>query len=392
MAATASTVYSRMESIQTPIIPLIKELIQKNPGTIPLDQGVVSYVPPNHAIKAIQDFLAYPQAHKYQATIGIPKLLNSIQQKLYRDNQIDIGNDNCIVVTAGSNMGFLNAILAITHAGDEIILNTPYYFNHEMAIGMISCHPVAVQTDTNYYPQIDELRKSITSKTKAIVTISPNNPTGVVYDASTLREISQICQEAGIYHISDEAYEYFTYNNVKHTSPASFPNSVAHTISLFSLSKTYGFASWRIGYMVIPKKLLPSILKIQDTNLICPPVISQYAALGALNVDAAYLSEHLSVISKVRERILQQLENLPGNCQIVVPDGAFYFFIKVDSDLSDLDLVKQLVETYKVAVIPGQAFGMHHGCYLRISYGNLTLENASLGVDRLVQGIKELTS
>ena len=301
MAAITGTVYSRMQSIQTPIIPLIKELIKNNPGTIPLDQGVVSYTPPDSSIAAIQDFLAHPQEHKYQATIGIPKLLSGIQEKLQQDNHIDINNDNCVVVTAGSNMGFLNAVLAITHAGDEIILNTPYYFNHEMAIGMINCHPLTVQTDENYQPQIDKLRKAITSKTKAIVTISPNNPTGAVYDASTLREINQLCQEAGIYHISDEAYEYFTYGKVKHTSPASFPSSNAHTISLFSLSKTYGFASWRIGYMVIPKQLLPSILKIQDTNLICPPAISQYAALGALKANKNYLTGHVSDISIVRE-------------------------------------------------------------------------------------------
>jgi aspartate/methionine/tyrosine aminotransferase len=293
MAATTSTVYSRMESVQTPIIPFIEELIRKNPGTIPLDQGVVSYGPPNGAIEAIQDFLAHPQHHKYQATIGIPNLLSGIQEKLRQDNQINIGDDNCIVVSAGSNMGFLNAILAITKAGDEIILNTPYYFNHEMAIRMINCHPVSVQTDDNYYPKVDELLKAITPKTKAIVTISPNNPTGAVYDATTLREINKICQDAGIYHISDEAYEYFTYNKIKHTSPASFPDSTPHTISLFSLSKTYGFASWRIGYMVIPKKLLPSIIKIQDTNLICPPVISQYAALGALNANKNYFLDHL---------------------------------------------------------------------------------------------------
>ncbi|MFG6101308.1 aminotransferase class I/II-fold pyridoxal phosphate-dependent enzyme [Leptothoe sp. EHU-05/26/07-4] len=124
----------------------------------------------------------------------------------------------------------------------------------------------------------------------------------------------------------------------------------------------------------------------------CPPVISQYAALGALKTDKAYLFTHLSAISKVRESILQKLKALPENCQIVVPNGAFYFFIKVNSDLSDLDLAKQLVETYKVAVIPGQAFGMHQGCYVRISYGSLTLDNASLGVDRLVKGIKELAS
>ena len=392
MAETPSPVYSRMTSIQTPIIPFIKTLIQQNPGTIPLDQGVVSYTPPQDAINAIQEFLEQPQAHKYQATVGIPKLLDKIHEKLRQDNHITMGDDNCVVVAAGSNMGFLHAILAITQAGDEIILNTPYYFNHEMAIRMVNCQPISVNTDRQYQPNVDALRQAITPKTKAIVTISPNNPTGVVYSASTLQTINTICQQAGIYHISDEAYEYFTYNQIPHTSPASFPGSTPHTISLFSLSKTYGFASWRIGYMVIPQTLLPAILKIQDTNLICPPVISQYAALGALSTDKNYLSGHVSAIAKVRESILKKLQDLPATCTVVIPDGAFYCFLKVASDLSDLDLVKRLIDTYKVAVIPGQAFGMEDSCYLRISYGSLTSENAALGIDRLVQGITELTA
>ena len=382
---------SRMQSIQSPVIPLIGELIKNNPGTISLGQGVVSYTPPESAISAIQDFLGHPQHHKYQSVIGIPELISTIQKKLLQDNQIRINEQNCIVVTAGSNMAFLNAILAITNAGDEIILNTPYYFNHEMAITMANCHPVLVSSDLNYQPKIDSLLQAITPKTKAIVTISPNNPTGAVYSASTLSQINQICHQAGIYHISDEAYEYFTYNQTKHTSPASFSDSQSHTISLFSLSKTYGFASWRIGYMVIPHHLLLSTKKVQDTNLICPPVISQYAANGALQADKQYLHHHLAEITKVRNLVLQQLQNLPNNCEIATANGAFYFFIKVNTTINDLELVTKLIEQYQVAVIPGSTFGLNQGCYLRVAYGALTPENASLGISRLVKGISELS-
>lgn len=263
MSAIALCLQSRMETIQSPVIPLIGELIANNPGTISLGQGVVSYAPPSNAISALENFLADPQHHKYQSVVGIPELVATIKKKLIQDNQITINHDNCIVVTAGSNMGFLNAILAITQPGAEIILNTPYYFNHEMAIRMIGCEPILVSTDDNYQPKIDQIFKAITPKTKAIVTISPNNPTGAVYDLATLKEINQICQELNLYHISDEAYEYFTYNQIQHISPASLPNSASHTISLFSLSKTYGFASWRIGYMVIPQHLLLSIKKFK---------------------------------------------------------------------------------------------------------------------------------
>jgi aspartate/methionine/tyrosine aminotransferase len=390
MSAIANTGQSRMETIQSPVIPLIGELIQNHPGTISLGQGVVSYAPPPTSILAIENFLVNPQHHKYQSVIGIPELVTTISQKLRQDNQIIINDDNCIVVTAGSNMGFLNAILAITQPGDEIILNTPYYFNHEMAIRMINCEPILVATDDNYQPKIDNLVQAINSKTKAIVTISPNNPTGVVYDAATLQKINQICQETGIYHISDEAYEYFTYNQIKHTSPASFLNSTDRTISLFSLSKTYGFASWRIGYMVIPRHLLLSIKKVQDTNLICPPVISQYAANGALQAEKQYLQTHLSAITNVRNIVAKQLQNLPSNCQVATANGAFYFFLKVQTTFNDLELVTQLIKQYQVAVIPGSTFGMESGCYLRVAYGALTPENASIGITRLIKGITEL--
>ena len=284
---------SRMDAVQSPLIPVVGEWISQNPGTISLGQGVVSYPPPPEAIASIQAFLTDPANHKYQAVEGIPALREAIEHKLQVENNIAINQHNSVVVTAGSNMAFMNALLAITSAGDEIILNTPYYFNHEMAIIMANCRPILVPTDANYQLQPDAIAQAITSKTKAVVTISPNNPTGVVYSSSALAQVNQICKERGTYHISDEAYEYFTYEGVEHFSPASLPESDHHTISLFSLSKAYGFASWRIGYMVIPQHLLMPVKKVQDTNLICPPVISQYAALGALQAGINYCHQYL---------------------------------------------------------------------------------------------------
>lgn len=380
----------RMQAVQSPIIPVVGELIRNCPGTISLGQGVAYYTPPSEAFARIPEFLADPENHKYKLVEGIAPLLDVIATKLKADNGIQIDNKTRIVVTAGSNMGFMNAILAIASPGDEIIIQTPYYFNHEMAIAMASCKAVLVETDDNYQLRPDAIARAITDKTRAVVTISPNNPTGAVYPEESLREVNEICRQHGIYHISDEAYEYFTYNAVKHCSPGSFASSSQHTISLFSLSKAYGFASWRIGYMVIPEHLLVPVRKIQDTILICPPVVSQYAALGALKVGVKYCQEKISAIAEVRNLVLNELQMIRDFCTIPPADGAFYLLLKIDTKLSAMKVVEQLIREHRVAVIPGTTFGIEDGCYLRVAYGALQKETAAEGIGRLVRGLKTI--
>ncbi|WP_414548641.1 pyridoxal phosphate-dependent aminotransferase [Anabaena sp. CCY 0017] len=383
---------SRMQAVQSPIIPVVGELIQNSPGTISLGQGVVSYNPPPEAIELLPQFLAESSNNLYKAVEGISPLLAALAAKLQTFNGIAINQDNCIVVTAGSNMAFMNAILAITSPGDEIILNTPYYFNHEMAIAMAGCRAVLVATDANYQLRPEAIAQAITPKTRAIVTISPNNPTGVIYPEAALQQVNQICGTHGIYHISDEAYEYFTYNGVKHISPGAFSGSRGYTISLYSLSKAYGFASWRIGYMVIPQHLFVAVKKIQDTILICPPVVSQYAALGALQAKSEYLQESIGAIAQVREIVIDALKPLEGLCSIAPANGAFYFFLKVYTQIDAFELVKRLIKEHQVAVIPGTTFGMKDGCYLRVAYGALQKDTAKEGIERLVKGLKTLSS
>ncbi|MBD2577133.1 pyridoxal phosphate-dependent aminotransferase [Oscillatoria sp. FACHB-1406] len=379
-----------MQAVQSPIIPLVGELIRKHPGTISLGQGVVYYEPPPDAIAHLQDFLTSPDNHKYKAVRGIPPLLAAIEEKLQRENNIATNEENAVVVTAGGNMAFMNAVLAITQPGDEIILQTPYYFNHEMAIAIAGCRAVLVPTDENYQLRPEAIAAAITPRTRAIVTISPNNPTGAVYPESALHAVNQLCGARNLYHIHDEAYEYFTYNGVRHVSPASFSNSAAHTISLFSLSKAYGFASWRIGYMVIPQHLLEAVEKIQDTNLICPPVVSQYAALGALKAGKAYCEKRQEAIFAAREIVLNSLQSLEQYCTFAPADGAFYVFLKVRTSLDSFALVEWLIREYGVAVIPGNTFGMEEGCYLRVAYGALQAETAAAGIERFVKGLKNI--
>jgi aspartate/methionine/tyrosine aminotransferase len=379
-----------MSAVQAPIIPVIAELIRSHPGTISLGQGVVFYGPPPAAGEAIRDFSAKPENQKYGPVQGIPRLLELIERKLAAENGIRVGGKRRIVVTAGGNMGFLNALFAITDPGDEVILPLPYYFNQEMAIRMLNCTPVFVPTDENYQLRTDLIRAAVTDRTRAIVTISPNNPSGAVYSADTLQAVNTLCREQGIYHISDEAYEYFTYGGTKHFSPASLENSEPHTISLFSLSKAYGFASWRIGYMVIPEHLHEAVLKAQDTNLICAPSISQHAAVGALETGSGYCREKLEIISRVREIVLDELRSLADICRVPEAQGAFYLLLKIDTELDSMTVAERLIRENKVAVIPGKAFGLETGCYLRVAYGALEPETAAEGTRRLVCGLRAI--
>jgi aspartate/methionine/tyrosine aminotransferase len=383
---------TRMDAVQTPMIPVVGELIQRHPGTISLGQGVVAYGPPPEAIAQITEFLSNPNNHKYQSLQGIAPLRAAIATKLETENQIAIGQTREVVVTAGSNMGFLNAVLAITNPGDEIILQTPYYFNHEMATAIAGCKAVCVPTDANYQLQLDKIAAAIRDRTRAIVTISPNNPTGAVYPAAALRAVNQLCHTHGIYHIHDEAYEYFTYDGVQPFSPGAIANSDDYTISLFSLSKAYGFASWRIGYMVIPAHLLMPVMKIQDTNVICPAVISQYAALGALQTGVSYCRARLGAIAQIRQQLLTELERIPDLCTVPKPDGAFYFLLRVQTQLSAMELVEQLIRDYRVAVLPGDTFGAIDACYLRIAYAALPQNTAKEGMARLIEGLQKIVA
>lgn len=221
--------------------------------------------------------------------------------------------------------------------------------------------------------------------------LSPNNPTGAVYGEGDLAAVNALCRERGIYHICDEAYENFVYGEARHFPPGSLADSAGHTIALYSLSKAYGFASWRIGYMVVPEPLYPAVLKAQDTNLICASRIAQEAAVGALETGSAYCRRHLATLDGTRRAVLDELQALRGCCRVPVADGAFYLLLKLDAPLDAMAAAERLAREHGVAVIPGNAFGLQEGCYLRVSYGALRPETAVEGVRRLVKGVLALS-
>jgi aspartate/methionine/tyrosine aminotransferase len=355
-----------------------------------LGQGVVHYGPPPQATERVREFFERPANHKYQAVDGIQPLEAALRAKLAVDNRIAVSPQQRIVVTAGGNMAFFNALLAIADPDDEIVLLSPYYFNHEMAIAMLNCRCVVVPTTADYQPDLAAIAAAIGPRTRALVTVSPNNPSGAVYSRSALAGINELCRERGVFHVHDEAYEYFTYDGAEHFSPGSIAGSEEYTISLFSHSKSYGMASWRIGYMLLPERLLTAVKKAQDTILICPPVISQYAALGALEAGADFWRPKVAGLAEVRAAALAQLDAVRAFCRVPPAAGAFYLLLEIDTRQQAMTLVERLVREFGVGVLPGDTFGINRGCHLRVAYGALDQATVAEGVGRLVRGLKAL--
>mgnify|MGYP006279199117 CR=1 FL=1 len=357
-------------------------------NVISFGQGIPFFPPPQQALEAMTTSLSDPVGFQYSTDNGRPLLRDIIAEKIKKEQKITVNPTEEIMVTSGANQAFMNTILSITEPGDEIVFFTPTYFNYIMAAELASCKPILINTNQWYKPLISMLKEKITSKTKAIVTVSPNNPTGAVYSFEEMKAINQLCEDHSLYHISDEVYEYFVYDQANHTSALRFDESISHTICLFSLSKAFSLSGFRIGYMIYPGFLQSDLLKAQDTIGICAPTPAQAAALAAIPLGDSYCKQFFETLRKNRELTKEVLTQIP-EIRIILTKGAYYFFVTVESSLSSFDLVKKIIEEYGVIVLPGSMFD-YSNCSFRLSYGNLEHKAFSDGLQRLSKGLTEI--
>ena len=379
-----------MRLISEPVIPVINRLAADHPGTISLGQGVVFYPPPPAALARAAARMGDAGRHGYGPVEGLRELRDALARKLARHNGIGVGDETTVFITAGANMAFHALVLAVCDPGDEVILLRPWYFNHQMTLEMCGCRAVGVDTDARDYPVVKRIAAAITPKTRAVVTISPNNPSGRVYPRELLTAVNELCARRRVYHVSDEAYADFTYTGHRHFSPGSLSGARAHTLSLFTFSKSYGMASWRVGYVVAPRRLHDALTKVQDNVVICTPTISQLTALHCLEEERDYPAGQRAVIETNRELCLNELGKLhaEGLVEAVAAEGAFYIFLRLRRRCDDYGLAETLIREHRIAVLPGSAFGERGAPCLRVSYGALQPDGVGEGIRRLVSGLR----
>jgi len=390
----------RLGAVLAPVIPRLGDLMRRRPDALSLAQGMVGWAPPPGVLDAVRQALEQPgfSLHRYGSTWGEPALLEQVARKLSTGNGLDL-EGAALVVTSGSNMAFAALAQVICDPGSEVILPLPYYFNHAMAVQLAG--GVVVAVDGGPIPDPALLAAAITPRTRAIVTISPSNPSGVVLPRVVLTAINQLCASHGLLHISDEAYELFVHGSEPHFSPGSLAGAGSHTVSLYSLSKAYGLAGWRMGYAAFPLSLQPALAKVIDTFEICPASLSQRAAAAALATDPAWAMARVAGLAPRRAQLLEavrqwQVRGWPVRLW-AEPDGAFYGLLVVDGlkdgggqPLNSDGLMERLVLENGVATVSGSAFGLElpGACVVRLSYGMLGHADLAEALQRLGRGLE----
>ncbi len=390
----------RLNAVLEPVIPRLGALMRRRPDALSLAQGMVGWAPPPGVLDAVRQALELPgfSLHRYGSTWGEPALLEQVAHKLSSDNGLDL-EGAALVVTSGSNLAFAALAQVICDPGSEVILPLPYYFNHAMAVQLAG--GVVVAVDGGPIPDPALLAAAITPRTRAIVTISPSNPSGVVLPRAVLTAINQLCASHGLLHISDEAYELFVHGSEPHFSPGSLPGAAAHTVSLYSLSKAYGLAGWRMGYAAFPQALQPALAKVIDTFEICPTLLSQWAAAAALATDPSWAMGRMAGLRPRRTQLLEAVRQWQARGWPVrlwaEPDGAFYGLLVVEGVrdgggqlLNSDGLMERLLLEHGVATVSGSAFGLElpRAAVLRLSYGMLGDDDLAEALQRLGQGLE----
>ena len=317
------------------------------------------------AIKAIEE----GKTGGYSEPAGLYELRVEIVKKLGEVNSIEASAEE-IVVTVGAIEGLCAAVMAVSDPGDEISLPIPGYSSHVRQGGMASGKPVCVPTveEEGFCLDIGAINNAITDRTKAIMFSDPNNPTGSVYSKEELEAIAEIACKNNLIIITDEAYEYFTFDGYKHHSIASFPGMKERVISSFTFTKTYAMTGWRIGYVHASKELIPQIKKGHIPFAICAPVVSQYAAVEALRGSQECVDNFREHYEKTRNLMCERLDRLGNIFAYQRPKGSYLMFpkIKLERGKDSLGFAKRLLKEARVSTTPGVAFrGESH---LRMSF------------------------
>ena len=307
----------------------------------------------------------------YSENSGLPQLRQEIVAKLGKDNSIkaDISQ---ILVTVGAIEGISAAVMAVIDPGDEVILPSPTYSTHIRIVTMASGKPVLVPTneENGFTLDIEGIKNAITPRTKAILYCSPSNPTGTVFDEKQLRRIAEIALKNNLIIITDEAYEYFVFDGNKHFSIASIAEMKKNAISCFTFTKTYAMTGWRIGYLHADEELIPQITKAHIPFAICAPVVSQYAALGALQGSQDCVTEFREHYLATRNLMCDRLDRLNSIFSYHKPGGSYLMFpgILLDEGRDSTSFCIKLLKEAGVSTTPGIAFGPTGQGHLRLSF------------------------
>ncbi|MFT4244950.1 MAG: pyridoxal phosphate-dependent aminotransferase [Micrococcaceae bacterium] len=371
------------ESVTLAVDAKAKELKAAGRPVISFGAGEPDFPTPDYIVEAAVKAAKDPKNHRYSPASGLPELREAIVKKTKRDSgyEVDVAN---VVVTNGGKQAVFESFLAIFNPRDEVILPTPYWTTYPEVIklaGAKAVTPVA-GADQDYKLTVEQLEEVYTDKTKALIFVSPSNPTGAVYTEQEVKAIGKWAAEKDIWVITDEIYEHLVYGDNKFTSIATATPDLEKVIILNGVAKTYAMTGWRVGWMLAPKDVAKAVTNLQSHATSNVANISQRAALAAVEGPLDAVKEMRIAFDRRRKYMYETLREVPG-LVLPEPQGAFYAYIDVSKYATDTKaLAEEILEKEEVAVVPGEAFGTNG--YIRLSY--------ALGDDDLKEGLARLVS
>jgi aspartate aminotransferase len=326
---------------------------------------------------------------KYTPAAGIPELRKAIAEKHRRENGLEYKPEQ-IIVSCGGKHACYNVILATCQEGDEVLIPSPYWVSYPEMVKLAGATPVFLPTTdrTEFKVTPEQLRAAITPRTRLFILNSPSNPTGTVYTPEEVRALGDVCVEKGVLIMSDEIYEHLLYDGAVHRSVASFSRAhYEHTIIVHGFAKAWSMTGWRLGWTAAPEPIARAIDAIQSHSTSNPTSFAQKGGVAALTGPMEHLKTWLAEFDRRRRYAWERLNRIPG-LSCVNARGAFYLFPNISgTGLKSVEFCKRLLETEKVAAVPGVAFGADD--YIRISYAT-SMANLEKGLDRIERFCRSL--
>lgn len=393
---TSSPVAARVAAIpESPTLAVsakAKALKAAGEPVIGFGAGEPDFPTPANIVEAAQRACADPANHRYSPAAGLPVLREAIAAKAMADApglEVDAG---MVTVTNGGKHALFQLFLSLIDPGDEVIVPAPFWVSYPEMVKLAggTVVPVSTDVDSGFRATIDQLEAARTDRTKAIVFVSPSNPTGAVYPADEVAAIGRWAAEHGIWVITDEIYQHLVYGDAAFTSlPVAAPEAAERTVIVNGVAKTYAMTGWRVGWTIAPKELAKATATLQSQSTSNVNNVAQMAALEALTGPQDAVAMMREAFDRRRRLAVDLLRSIPG-VQVAEPEGAFYVFpdfsdvlgreiggVQVDTTL---DLAGVLLDQAKVALVPGEAFGAPGSA--RISY--------ALGDDDLEDGLTRI--
>jgi aspartate/methionine/tyrosine aminotransferase len=345
----------------------------KNPDSenlIDMCQAVPAHLPPQSLRDYLGDAIKAGEGATYTDIRGIPALREALAGNISERYQASV-NESDVLITAGCNQAFCSVVDTLCEAGDEVIVPLPCYFNHQMwltARGVVPRY-LSFNAETAM-PDPAEARSLIGERTRAILLVTPNNPSGAIYSPECIEQFFELAREHGIALIVDETYrDFIDIEQLPHPlfAAADWRDTLVH---LYSFSKVFSLTGFRTGAVVTGQALLEQLKKIQDCTAICAPHAGQLAAVYGLQNLHAWKLEKSAELTQRAIAIRQAFEH-PDLRYRLISAGAYFAYIEHPFEAPARDVVKRLIEDHEIVCLPGSYFGQHQERFIRFAYANL---------------------